>query len=330
MRQYSPPRVDNLAPWPVKSWLLSVVSEGCQVSSKAANGRKLGVHRGLCLARVGHLRNTLKAASWKRLATHSVAEAQHICRQGFATYPLEGCQPSSCSLWQRAAKVPAAHSSPAARRRGDTRVAWARSKRLSSRSSERATVGTLAARSQSACGPFVCGGTRRGDTRVAWARSRRLSSRGAKGLRSALWQRAAKVPAARSSPAARAEATRVSHERGVNGFPLAPAKGLRSALWPRAAEVPAARSSPAARAEATRVSHGHGADGFPLAPAKGRQSANAPRAAQVRAARSSPAARRRGDTRVASARRKRLSSRGDRNQLQEGKPMRISGRHSRG
>jgi len=26
----------------------------------------------------------------------------------------------------------------------------------------------LAARSQSACGPFVCGGTRRGDTRVAW------------------------------------------------------------------------------------------------------------------------------------------------------------------
>jgi len=242
MRQYSPPRVDNLAPWPVKSWLLSVVSEGCQVSSKAANGRKLGVHRGLCLARVGHLRNTLKAASWKRLATHSVAEAQHICRQGFATYPLEGFHPSSCSLWQRAAKV----------------------------------------------------------------------------------------PAARSSPATRAEATRVSHERGVNGFPLAPAKGLRSALWPRAAEVPAARSSPAARAEATRVSHGHGADGFPLAPAKGRQSANAPRAAQVRAARSSPAARRRGDTRVASARRKRLSSRGDRNQLQEGKPMRISGRHSRG
>ena len=168
MRQYSPPRVDNLAPWPVKSWLLSVVSEGCQVSSKAANGRKLGVHRGLCLARVGHLRNTLKAASWKRLATHSVAEAQHICRQGFATYPLEGFHPSSCSLWQRAAKV----------------------------------------------------------------------------------------PAARSSPATRAEATRVSHERGVNGFPLAPAKGLRSALWLRAAKVPAARSSAAARAEATRVSHG--------------------------------------------------------------------------
>jgi len=84
---------------------------------------------------------------------------------------------------------------------------------------------TLAARGQSACGPFVSGCTRRGDTRVAWARSQRLSSRGAKGLRSANAPRAAQVRTVRSTPAARAEATRVSHGRGASGFPLAERKG---------------------------------------------------------------------------------------------------------
>ncbi|HVA51854.1 MAG TPA: hypothetical protein VNH11_36265 [Pirellulales bacterium] len=119
------------------------------------------------------------------MPTHSVAEAQKLWRQGFATYPLDGCHPSSCSLWQRAAKVPAARSSAAARRRGDTRVAWARSKRLSSRSSERATVGKCAARGASEGGRFVSGGTRPGGTRVAWRGANGFPLAPAKGPRSA-------------------------------------------------------------------------------------------------------------------------------------------------
>ena len=131
---------------------------------------------------------------------------------------FRGAKGLRSALWLRAAKVAAARSSPAARADA-TRVSHgSRGERLSSRSSERATVGTCAARGRSACGPFVSGSACRCDTRVAWARSMRLSSRGAKGLRSANAPRAAQARAARSSAAALAEATRVSHERRVNGW----------------------------------------------------------------------------------------------------------------